>query len=182
MRETHENKPGSPTLAQRGQPCLLPSGLSREIPFLSRASGISCRSIPMPFFYERTIHFPDTDAAGVVFFPNYLALCHEAYEEALAAAGIDVQAYFSDRDGIVVPVSRSEADYLRPLKVGDRVRVAVSPTRLGESAFAISYELTKLGSVDKRAARLRTEHVCIQVKTRERTPLPATIAAWVERG
>ena len=41
----------------------------------------------MPFTYERTIHFADTDAAGVVFFANYLRLCHEAYEEALAAAG-----------------------------------------------------------------------------------------------
>ena len=38
----------------------------------------------MPFAYLRTIHFPDTDAAGVVFFPNYFAMCHEAYEEALS--------------------------------------------------------------------------------------------------
>jgi len=49
----------------------------------------------MAFVYQRTIHFPDTDAAGVVFFPNYLAICHEAYEEALAAAGINVRAFFS---------------------------------------------------------------------------------------
>ncbi len=133
----------------------------------------------MPFSYERTIHFPDTDAAGVVFFPNYLAICHEAYEEALAAAGVDVKAFFSDRDGVVVPVSRSEADYLRPLMVGDRIRVSVTPTRLNDSTFAIDFELTKLGPVEKRAARLRTEHVSILVKTRERTPLPAALAAWI---
>ena len=42
----------------------------------------------MPFVYHRTIRFADTDAAGVVFFPNYLTICHEAYEESLAAAGI----------------------------------------------------------------------------------------------
>lgn len=136
----------------------------------------------MPFSYERTIHFPDTDAAGVVFFPNYLAICHEAYEEALAAAGVDVKAFFSDRSGVVVPVSRSEADYLRPLMVGDRIRVSVKPTRVNDSSFAIDYELTKLGTVEKRAARLRTEHVSILVKSRERTSLPAELAAWVDRG
>ncbi|GAB1488663.1 thioesterase family protein [Opitutaceae bacterium] len=136
----------------------------------------------MPFSYERTIHFPDTDAAGVVFFPNYLAICHEAYEEALAAAGVDVKAFFSDRSGVVVPVSRSEADYLRPLMVGDRIRVSVKPTRGNDSTFAIDYELTKLGTVEKRAARLRTEHVSILVKSRERTSLPAELAAWVDRG
>lgn len=46
----------------------------------------------MSFAYSRHIHFRDTDAAGVVFFANYLALCHEAYEEALAAAGLEISA------------------------------------------------------------------------------------------
>jgi 1,4-dihydroxy-2-naphthoyl-CoA hydrolase len=149
---------------------------------VSRISGISHFHVPMPFSYERTIHFPDTDAAGVVFFPNYLAICHEAYEEALAAAGMDVKAFFSDRSGVVVPVSHSEADYLRPLRVGDRVRVRLSPVRLSEVSFAIEYELTKLGPVEKRAARLRTEPISISVQTRERTLLPASLAAWIAQG
>lgn len=136
----------------------------------------------MPFSYERTIHFPDTDAAGVVFFPNYLAICHEAYEEALAAAGLDVKAFFSDRDGVVVPVSRSTADYLRPLYVGDRIRVSVQPSLINDSTFAIDYELTKLGTTEKRAARLRTEHVCITTASRERTPIPAALAGWIAQG
>ena len=45
----------------------------------------------MSFAYSRTIHFADTDAAGVVYFARYLSICHEAYEEALAAAGIDMK-------------------------------------------------------------------------------------------
>ncbi len=136
----------------------------------------------MAFFYERTIHFPDTDAAGVVFFPNYLAICHEAYEEALAAAGIDVRTFFSDRDGIVLPISRSEADYLRPLFAGDKIRVGIQPTRISENSYALAYEIVKRGTPEKVAARVRTEHVCIRADTRERTPLPAALAAWVDGG
>ena len=136
----------------------------------------------MPFAYQRTIHFPDTDAAGVVFFPNYLGICHEAYEEALAAAGVDVRRFFSDRDGVVVPVSRSEADYLRPLVVGDKLRVTVAPAPLSENSFELRYELWKLGTADKLAARVRTEHVCISIATRERQPLPPALAGWVLGG
>lgn len=136
----------------------------------------------MAFTYHRTIHFPDTDAAGVVFFPAYLAICHEAYEEALAAAGLEVARFFSGSGGVVVPISRSEADYLRPLRVGDKVTVTVLPRRIDAHRFAIDYEIVRLGTADKRCARVRTEHICIGAATRERQPLPPDLAAWVDAG
>lgn len=136
----------------------------------------------MPFSYARTIHFPDTDAAGVVFFANYLAICHEAYEEALAAAGVELGKFFSDH-GIIVPVAKSEATYLRPLACGDKVRVEVRPTALSENSYALDYAIWKQqGASEKRAAAVRTEHVCISSQTRERLPLPPHLAAWVNAG
>ncbi|MFA6289236.1 MAG: thioesterase family protein [Opitutaceae bacterium] len=135
----------------------------------------------MPFSYTRTIHFPDTDAAGVVFFANYLSICHEAYEEALAAAGIPLGTFFSD-SGVVVPVAKSEASYLRPLACGDKVRVEVTPKALSENSYALDYVIWKQGPAEKRAAVVRTEHVCISSQTRERLPLPANLAAWVNSG
>jgi len=135
----------------------------------------------VPFTYERTIHFPDTDAAGVVFFANYLAICHEAYEEALAAAGLPVRSFFSDQ-GIMIPVSKSSADYLRALYCGDRVRVSVAPTLLSEDSYAIEYDLVRLGPREKLAGHVRTAHVCISSTTRERTALPAALRTWIEAG
>jgi 1,4-dihydroxy-2-naphthoyl-CoA hydrolase len=132
----------------------------------------------MSFSYQRTIHFADTDAAGVVFFANYLSICHEAYEEALAAAGIPLGTFFADH-GVVVPVAKSEASYLRPLACGEKVRVEVTPTALSENSYALDYVIWKQGTAEKRAAVIRTEHVCISSKTRERLPLPASLAAWV---
>lgn len=135
----------------------------------------------MPFAYLRTVHFPDTDAAGVVFFANYLGICHEAYEEALNASGIELKSFFSDT-GVVVPVAKSEADYLRPLACGDKLKVTVTPTLLSENSFEIRYEVTRLGAGDKLAARVRTEHVCTSPQKRERVPLPPALAAWVRAG
>ena len=90
----------------------------------------------MPFSYARRIHFPDTDAAGVVFFANYLAIAHEAYEEALAAAGINLSTFFADT-GTVVPIAISEAEYLRPLVCGDKVRVSLTPNELTAHSFEL---------------------------------------------
>jgi 1,4-dihydroxy-2-naphthoyl-CoA hydrolase len=135
----------------------------------------------MPFTYERTIHFPDTDAAGVVFFANYLSICHEAYEEALNAAGIDIRSFFSDT-GVVVPISKSSADYLRPLFCGDKLKVTLRPTPLSGDTYCIEYEMLRVGRPDKLAASVKTCHVCIDSKTRERVPLPPALAAWVAAG
>ena len=131
--------------------------------------------------YLRTIHFSDTDAAGVVFFANYLAICHEAYEEALGAAGIQLKTFFADT-GTVVPITKSEAEYLRPLASGDKIRVSIRPESLTEATYAVRYEITRLGPVEKLAARVRTEHTCIDSRQRKRRPLPPRLAAWVQGG
>lgn len=137
------------------------------------------------FAYPRTIHFPDTDAAGVVFFARYLFICHEAYEEALAAAGINLATFFADT-GLVIPIAKSEATYLRPLACGDRVSVELTPARLSENSFALDYVIWKLppaasaATAPKRAAVARTEHVCIDSRTRDRRALPAALAGWLD--
>ncbi len=135
----------------------------------------------MPFSYLRTVRFGDTDAAGVVFFPNYLAICHEAYEESLTASGIDLQPFFLDND-VIVPVSKSEAEYLRPLRPGDKLRVTVTPEPRTESSYAIRFEIFKLGTIEKLAARIRTEHVVTSRAKRARVPLPSALAAWIAAG
>jgi 1,4-dihydroxy-2-naphthoyl-CoA hydrolase len=135
----------------------------------------------MPFSYSRTIRLADTDAAGVVYFARTLSLCHEAYEASLAAAGIDLNEFLG-ANGIVIPISRSEADYLRPLRPGENVRIDVAPEPLSENAFALRYTVVKLGPPEKVAARVRTEHVCTVPAKRERAPLPPAIAAWIAAG
>ncbi len=135
----------------------------------------------MSFVYSRNIHFGDTDAAGVVFFANYLVLCHEAYEEALAAAGLEISTLFSTND-LLVPIAKSSAEYLRPLRVGDRVRLTVQPEPLSANSFALNYEVFRVGPPEKLAARVRTEHVSTSPRLRERVPLPSALATWVAEG
>ena len=135
----------------------------------------------MPFVHHRTVRLADTDAAGVVFFARTLAICHEAYEESLTAAGVKL-ADLLGANGVVIPISRSEADYKRPLRPGDKLRISVTPSLLSDHSFAGRFEVTKLGPPEKLAAVVRTEHVATSPAKRERTPLPPALAAWVRAG
>lgn len=132
----------------------------------------------MSFRYARTIHFSDTDAAGVVFFARYLAIAHEAYEEALADHGLPLAEFFKDT-GLVIPIAKSEASYLRPLLTGERILVDVTPAAIDPTRFAIDFTIWKAGPPEKRAAIIRTEHVCIDSATRAKVPFPPEIATWI---
>jgi 1,4-dihydroxy-2-naphthoyl-CoA hydrolase len=134
----------------------------------------------MPFSYQRTIHFSDTDAAGVVFFANYASICHEAYEESLSKAGVNLNDFFKDA-GVVIPISKCEADFKRPLHCGDKVAVTATPMALSDNSFEIRFDITRLGPPDKSAAHVRTEHVCIDSATRARKVLPVPIANWIAK-
>lgn len=132
----------------------------------------------MNFIYSRRIRFPDTDAAGVVFFANYLIICHEAYEEALLASGVELKRFF-DEAGVIIPIARTHCDFHRPLRCGDAVEVEVVPELLKESEFQLNHKLFLTGSARKLAATAQTTHVCIDATSRRRTALPANLLAWI---
>jgi 1,4-dihydroxy-2-naphthoyl-CoA hydrolase len=82
----------------------------------------------------------------------------------------------------VVPIARCDAEYLRPVSCGDKLEVSVKAKALSDNSYEVTYEVTRLGPQAKRAARARTEHVCIDSKTRARRALPGPLADWVREG
>lgn len=141
--------------------------------------------------YSRVIRFRETDAGGVVYFADLLAFCHEAYEAGLAAAGLDVRAFFS-RDGavlkereyaIAVPIVHTQADFFKPMFCGDRIAITLSPKQLTADSFEVTYTVFKKVR-DKeptpKIAQALTRHVCIKTSNRRRCPLPEALVTWIE--
>ncbi|PSN12981.1 1,4-dihydroxy-2-naphthoyl-CoA hydrolase [filamentous cyanobacterium CCT1] len=131
----------------------------------------------MGYVVEHPVRFHETDGAGVVYFANELVMCHSAYEASLAAAGIDLGAFFR-AEAIAYPIAHASIDYRRPLHCGDRVTIHLTPTRLDDCSFEIQYQL-KLG--DTLAAQAVTRHICISVADRRRCPLPIEMEQWLTR-
>jgi 1,4-dihydroxy-2-naphthoyl-CoA hydrolase len=132
----------------------------------------------MPFIYHRTIRFQDTDAAGVIYFANTLAMCHEAYEESLMASGIQVWKFCSDRE-IALPIVRATVDYFRPAFCGDRHEIRLSPALLSETKFEIRYEIREMGDPEHLVSQALTHHVCISSVNRQRQSLPQAVLDWL---
>ena len=129
----------------------------------------------MPFTYQRTARFQDTDAAGVVYFANVLAICHEAYEESLAASGINIKDFFTN-PSVAFPIVHASVDFFRPMFCGDKLIVKLATQKLGVDKFEISYEILISDIV---VAKAITRHVCIDANTRSKRELTSKMMEWV---
>jgi 1,4-dihydroxy-2-naphthoyl-CoA hydrolase len=134
----------------------------------------------MPFTYQRTIRFQDTDAAGVVYFANVLAICHEAYEASLAAAGIDLRSFFSG-SGTAIPIVHAAVDFLQPMFCGEQYAVQVQPTLLTPGKFEIKYLIAPPELPDRRISQATTIHLCIDTASRTRVELPPEVKQWLQQ-
>ena len=134
----------------------------------------------MSFDYYRTVRLSDTDAAGVVFFPKLLSICHEAYEESLLLAGIDLKLFFRDSTP-AIPIVKANINFFRPLFAGDKLLINLMPQVLNDNEFEIAYSIF-LAKSDREppAAIANTKHVCINPTSRSRIQLPAAIVRWSE--
>ena len=104
-----------------------------------RAATIQGKHIwPLRVYYE------DTDAAGVVYYANYLKFAERARTEVLFAAGID-QMRLRDEDDVVFAVRACNADYLRPARLGDMIAVETVVEKIGGASIALRQSVVKDG-------------------------------------
>ena len=132
----------------------------------------------MPFTYARKIRFQDTDAAGVVYFANVLARCHEAYEESLSTSGINLKSFFRNSTS-AIPIVHADVDFFRPLFCGEQISIHLK-TKCLEDRFEVIYEVVAL-ETNKLVAKVVTTHVCIDPISRSRQDLPNEINLWLQQ-
>ncbi len=125
------------------------------------------------FVYERRVYLADTDGAGVVYFNQFLQMCHEAYEHWLMERGFSLQNVIQSGK-FAVPLIHAEIDFFAPAHCGDRLRIHLNTQLASPHRFVCDYEITKEDS-PMAIARAQTQHVCIALPERKKCPLPM---AW----
>ena len=83
---------------------------------------------PLPVYYE------DTDAAGIVYYANYLKFIERARSEALLAAGFS-QVGFLESTGMVFAVRAVSGEYLIPARLEDNLVVRTEVARIGGASI-----------------------------------------------
>ena len=96
----------------------------------------------MTFSFPVRVYYEDTDAAGVVYYANYLKFMERARTEWLASLGFPLAA-FEREHGVAFVVHRAEIDFLAPARLNDRLDVTVEAVERGASRLAVLQDVRR---------------------------------------
>jgi 4-hydroxybenzoyl-CoA thioesterase len=92
--------------------------------------------------YSFRVRWGDTDAAGIVFYPNFYKWMDEATHEFLAAIGLPSSTLYSEQQ-VSVPLLEANCQFKSPLFFEDDVIVRSSVVEMQRKVFKISHKFFK---------------------------------------
>ncbi len=95
--------------------------------------------------YSTRVYYDDTDAGGVVYYANYLKYCERAKQEFFLKHGCDL--FKLHRGGLYLIVKQVKADYVKSLRLGDKLDVFVDVKRLRRASIELSFEIKSFNDV-----------------------------------
>ena len=111
---------------------------------------------------ENIVKLSDTDAAGILFFANFIRLSHDIYDEFIRDIGFSLNYIINEADYFLL-IAHTEADYKKALKLGEKYSVALKVEKIGKTSFTLSYEIHN-GDGDL-SALIKTVHVAVDKKS-----------------
>lgn len=123
------------------------------------------------------VMFFDTDCGGVVSNIAYLRFFEVARTRLTDALGLSLAEMVATR--VFPAVCRTEVDYRRPARLGDRLRIRGSVERLEKVRLHCRFEMRRLGGDGALIAECRQVVVLVQMPEGRPRRLPE---AWLARG
>jgi 1,4-dihydroxy-2-naphthoyl-CoA hydrolase len=121
------------------------------------------------YTYRTRLRLRETDASGVIFFPNVFNLVQETLESFLESIGLNLGEIL--RAGTYhFPVVHAEADYLRAMQPGDALLITMSLISLGTTSIHLAYRFANPEGEELASARI--VHVVIDPVARCKQPVP----------
>ena len=133
------------------------------------------RAGPADFSATMRIYWEDTDAAGIVFYANYLKFFERARTEWLRGLGFAQEALRRDA-GIAFVVSETSLRYRRPARLDDLIDVSVAVVHLGQASLLIAQEARR---ADELLADGTIRIGCVELGTFRPCRIPNDILAAI---
>ena len=109
--------------------------------------------LPLRVYYE------DTDAAGIVYYANYLKFTERARSELLRLLGVD-QSALRREEGVAFAVRRCAIDYLRPAWLADEIQVRSRLKQRRGASVTFDHEICRDGET---LVRMDVQVVCLRL-------------------
>ena len=130
-----------------------------------------------PFRFPLTVYYEDTDAAGVVYYANYLKFMERARTEWLGSLGFGV-AEFEAAHGVVFVVHRMEIEYRHPARLSDRLEATMELAELGRARMVALQQVRRGTSV---LAEARVTLACVERSSFRPARIPAELHGRLEK-
>ena len=129
-----------------------------------------------PFRFPVRVYYEDTDAAGVVYYANYLKFMERARTEWLSSLGFgiaDLERLF----GIVFVVHHVEIEYRRPARLGEALDATLTLIELHRARMVAGQDV----SCDEvLLTRARVTLACLDRSNWRPKRIPATLHGRLE--
>ncbi len=120
------------------------------------------------FSFEAKVRFQDVDPAGIVYYPRIQSYFHDAYVAFLEHHGVDLAQVLTQKRW-AAPIKHAEADFLSPLRFGDRFTTEVVGAKVEGSQVTVGFRV-RVG--ERLCAVGASVHVFVEMERFSRIELP----------
>jgi acyl-CoA thioester hydrolase len=127
------------------------------------------------FVWPVRVYYEDTDAAGVVYYANYLRFMERARTEWLRSAGFE-QTRLTEEHGIAFVVTSLSIDYVKPGRFNDSLQVTVELIKVGAGHIRLSQRVLRGEEVLATSA---VTVACVALRTMKPVRMPQPLATRI---
>lgn len=131
---------------------------------------------PNAFTIPVRVYYEDTDAAGVVYYANYLKFFERCRTEWIRQIGHD-QSALAATHGIAFVVRSASVEYLKPARLDDQLDVGLEVEKMGR-AQVVFRQHARRG--DEELVTGIVQIVCVKTTDMSPTPIPEAIRTQLE--
>ncbi len=121
------------------------------------------------FQWQVRVYYEDTDAAGVVYFANYLRFMERARTEWLRAIGFEHKLMHAEH-GVLFAVRHLEVDYKLPARLDDLLTVTSKLLQKRGASLRFKQEITN--EQDELLIRGEVKVACLNAETLKPSAIP----------
>lgn len=122
------------------------------------------------FTTYNTVRMYDTDTAQILFFGAQFRFINDALEELLATIGLNMNILFTQKEyGFVV--RHASSDYIKPSRVGDKLRIEVHVVHIGDTSFGFLYNIFN-DATNELVGKSKSVHVTIDIASKKKITIP----------
>jgi acyl-CoA thioester hydrolase len=132
------------------------------------------------FTLKTRVYYEDTDAAGVVYYANYLKFFERCRSEWLRSIGHD-QHDLAAEHRLAFVVRSVTIDYRQPARLDDLLDVDLQVEKIGAAHVIFRQTTRRHGSAgDGELVTAQVQIVCVNLTTMKSTKIPAWLRAKLE--